>query len=66
MRGPCTTRGLGRFSSASVVFVEYIFRQVLTATGPGVPSSARWKVRAIASEACSGSLTSITVLVISD
>ena len=35
-------------------------------TGPGVPLSAMWKARAIASEACSGSLTSITSLVTSE
>ena len=36
-----------------------------TATGPGVPVSARWNARAIASEAWSGSFTSITALVTS-
>ena len=36
------------------------------ATGPGVPFSAMWKARAMASEACAGSLTSITALVTSD
>ena len=38
----------------------------ITATGPCVPLSATWKARAIASDACSGSLTSITSLVTSD
>ena len=32
----------------------------ITATGPGVPLSARWNARAIASDAWSGSITSIT------
>ena len=34
--------------------------------GPGVPLSAMWKARAIASEACSGWLTSITSSVSAD
>src|ERR1051325_3844404 len=55
----------GWFNSASVSSSKMSSGRI-TATGPGVPLSARWKARAIASEACSGSLTSMTCLVTSE
>ena len=64
-RGAGIGRGRGGASAASVSSSKMSSGRI-TATGPGVPDSARWKARAIASEACSGSFTSITSLEMSE
>jgi len=63
--GSATTRGRAGSTAASVS-ASKTSSGTTTATGPGVPLSATWKARAIASDACSGSLTSTTSFVTSD
>ena len=64
-RGPASAAGRG-LAAGAPVSASNTSSGTITATGPGVPLSATWKARAIASDARFGSLTSMTSLVTSD